>query len=86
MTVKVAINGFGRIGRNILRGIVESGVQHRALRNGYCSMVASDPQIAFIDAWKRRRGAKRSGRPPRPTAVVVGITDIDCGNDIDDEG
>jgi glyceraldehyde 3-phosphate dehydrogenase len=25
MTVKVAINGFGRIGRNILRGIVESG-------------------------------------------------------------
>ncbi|BCW90365.1 Glyceraldehyde-3-phosphate dehydrogenase [Alphaproteobacteria bacterium SO-S41] len=25
MTVRVAINGFGRIGRNILRGIVESG-------------------------------------------------------------
>jgi glyceraldehyde 3-phosphate dehydrogenase len=25
MAVKVAINGFGRIGRNILRGIVESG-------------------------------------------------------------
>ncbi len=25
MTVKVAINGFGRIGRNILRGIFESG-------------------------------------------------------------
>jgi len=25
MTVKVAINGFGRIGRNILRGIIESG-------------------------------------------------------------
>ncbi|MEM9434910.1 MAG: type I glyceraldehyde-3-phosphate dehydrogenase [Pseudomonadota bacterium] len=25
MSVKVAINGFGRIGRNILRGIVESG-------------------------------------------------------------
>ncbi len=25
MTVKVAINGFGRIGRNVLRGIVESG-------------------------------------------------------------
>ncbi|MFW5655416.1 MAG: type I glyceraldehyde-3-phosphate dehydrogenase, partial [Roseicyclus sp.] len=25
MTVKVAINGFGRIGRNILRAIVESG-------------------------------------------------------------
>ena len=25
MTVKVAINGFGRIGRNILRGIVEAG-------------------------------------------------------------
>ena len=27
MTVKVAINGFGRIGRNILRAIVESGRQ-----------------------------------------------------------
>ena len=27
MTVKVAINGFGRIGRNVLRGIVESGRQ-----------------------------------------------------------
>ena len=27
MTVKVAINGFGRIGRNILRGIIESGRQ-----------------------------------------------------------
>lgn len=25
MTVKVGINGFGRIGRNVLRGIVESG-------------------------------------------------------------
>ena len=25
MTIKVAINGFGRIGRNILRAIVESG-------------------------------------------------------------
>ncbi|MEP3296303.1 MAG: type I glyceraldehyde-3-phosphate dehydrogenase [Pseudoruegeria sp.] len=25
MTLKVAINGFGRIGRNVLRGIVESG-------------------------------------------------------------
>lgn len=25
MTVKVAINGFGRIGRNVLRGIVEAG-------------------------------------------------------------
>ena len=25
MTVKVAINGFGRIGRNILRAIIESG-------------------------------------------------------------
>ena len=25
MAVKVAINGFGRIGRNILRAIVESG-------------------------------------------------------------
>ena len=27
MTVKVAINGFGRIGRNVLRGIIESGRQ-----------------------------------------------------------
>uniref|UniRef100_UPI0035CEAA5A type I glyceraldehyde-3-phosphate dehydrogenase n=1 Tax=Bartonella sp. MR168JLCBS TaxID=3243556 RepID=UPI0035CEAA5A len=27
MTVRVAINGFGRIGRNILRAIVESGRQ-----------------------------------------------------------
>ena len=25
MAVKVAINGFGRIGRNVLRAIVESG-------------------------------------------------------------
>ena len=25
MTVKVAINGFGRIGRNVLRAILESG-------------------------------------------------------------
>ena len=25
MTVRVAINGFGRIGRLVLRGIVESG-------------------------------------------------------------
>ena len=25
MSVNVAINGFGRIGRNILRGIIESG-------------------------------------------------------------
>ena len=26
MTVKVAINGFGRIGRNVLRAIVESEI------------------------------------------------------------
>jgi glyceraldehyde 3-phosphate dehydrogenase len=25
MTVRVSINGFGRIGRNILRAIIESG-------------------------------------------------------------
>ncbi|MEQ1616306.1 MAG: glyceraldehyde 3-phosphate dehydrogenase NAD-binding domain-containing protein, partial [Hyphomicrobiaceae bacterium] len=25
MAVKVAINGFGRIGRNVLRAIIESG-------------------------------------------------------------
>ncbi|MDS9949462.1 MAG: glyceraldehyde 3-phosphate dehydrogenase NAD-binding domain-containing protein, partial [Planktomarina sp.] len=25
MTLKIGINGFGRIGRNILRAIVESG-------------------------------------------------------------
>ena len=25
MTVRVAINGFGRIGRNVLRAIAESG-------------------------------------------------------------
>ena len=25
MTVKIAINGFGRIGRNILRAVIESG-------------------------------------------------------------
>src|SRR5690606_15473094 len=25
MTVKVAINGFGRIGRNVLRAVIESG-------------------------------------------------------------
>ncbi|MEL7348917.1 MAG: glyceraldehyde 3-phosphate dehydrogenase NAD-binding domain-containing protein, partial [Pseudomonadota bacterium] len=25
MTVKVGINGFGRIGRNVLRAIIESG-------------------------------------------------------------
>ena len=33
MTVRVGINGFGRIGRNILRAIVESGAQrHRGRR------------------------------------------------------
>jgi glyceraldehyde 3-phosphate dehydrogenase len=25
MTLRVAINGFGRIGRNVLRAIIESG-------------------------------------------------------------
>ncbi len=25
MTIKVGINGFGRIGRNVLRGILEAG-------------------------------------------------------------
>jgi len=28
MTIKVAINGFGRIGRNILRAFHESSVKH----------------------------------------------------------
>jgi len=27
MTVRVAINGFGRIGRNILRAVIEEGPQ-----------------------------------------------------------
>jgi len=28
MTIKVAINGFGRIGRNVLRAHYESGKKH----------------------------------------------------------
>ena len=28
MTIKLAINGYGRIGRNVLRAIYESGRQH----------------------------------------------------------
>ena len=28
MAVRVAINGFGRIGRNVLRAIIESGGVH----------------------------------------------------------
>ena len=40
MTIRVAINGFGRIGRNILRAIAESGrkdievVAHQRSRPG----------------------------------------------------
>ncbi len=28
MTIRVAINGYGRIGRNILRALYESGKKH----------------------------------------------------------
>ncbi len=38
MTVKVSINGFGRIGRNVLRAIVESGrTRHRGRRRSTIS-------------------------------------------------
>ncbi len=29
MTIRVAINGFGRIGRNIVRAIYENNLQHK---------------------------------------------------------
>ncbi|MDU7867857.1 MAG: glyceraldehyde 3-phosphate dehydrogenase NAD-binding domain-containing protein, partial [Pantoea sp.] len=31
MTIRVAINGFGRIGRNVLRALYETGQNHLLL-------------------------------------------------------
>ena len=41
MTIKVAINGYGRIGRNILRALYESGKNARASRSSRSTISAT---------------------------------------------
>ena len=88
MTVKVAINGFGRIGRNVLRAIVESGrtdievvaindlgpVETNAHLIRYDSVHGRFP--GTVDG--RRRHDRRRPRPdqgdrdPRPQGAALG--------------
>ena len=61
MTVRVAINGFGRIGRNVVRALYESG------RRAEITVVAinelADANTAY-EAMFLARGNKRSNRIP----------------------
>ena len=46
MAVKVAINGFGRIGRNVLRAIIESGWFSRTSFRYRCLISSTDAEEA----------------------------------------
>ena len=78
MTVKVAINGFGRIGRNVLRALVESGrtdVQVVALNDlgsveTNAHLMRFTPSMAASPAWSRSR-ATRSTWEPAPIKVLA---------------
>ncbi len=70
MTVKVAINGFGRIGRNILRAIIESGrtdIQVVAIND--LAPVETNAHLLRFDSVHGRF----------PAEVIVDGDTIDCG-------
>ena len=51
MTVKVAINGFGRIGRNVLRAIVESGrTESEVVASNGVGPVETDAHVMRFDS------------------------------------
>ena len=78
MTVKVAINGFGRIGRNVLRAIIESGrkdievvaindlgpVETNAHLLRYDSVHGRFPHKVTVKATPSMSAAARSRSPP----------------------
>jgi glyceraldehyde 3-phosphate dehydrogenase len=71
MTVKVAINGFGRIGRNVLRGIVESGRKDiRVVAINDLGPVATNAHLLRFDSVHGRF----------PGTVEVGADWIDIGS------
>ena len=70
MAVKVAINGFGRIGRNVLRSIVEHGrTRHRGRRD----------QRPRPGGDQRPPAALRQRARPLPGKVTVDGDTIDVG-------
>jgi glyceraldehyde 3-phosphate dehydrogenase len=72
MTVRVAINGFGRIGRNVLRGIVESGRQDIAV------VAINDLGPAEANAHLLRFDSVH-GRFPAPVTVAGDTIDVGRG-------
>jgi glyceraldehyde 3-phosphate dehydrogenase len=70
MTVKVAINGFGRIGRNVLRAIVESGrTDIEVIAINDLGPVATNAHLLQYDSVHGRF----------PVKVVAGESTIDVG-------
>ncbi len=79
MAVKVAINGFGRIGRNVLRAIIESGrtdieviaindlgpVETNAHLLRYDSVHGRFPATVTTTDRHHRRGPRPDHRSPR---------------------
>ena len=66
MTVKVAINGFGRIGRNVLRAIIESGrtdIEVVALND--LGPVETNAHLVRYDSVRQCRQDHRLRRQPR---------------------
>lgn len=72
MTVRVAINGFGRIGRNILRAIIESG------RRDIEVVAINDLGPVETNAHLLRYDSVH-GRFPHPVAVVGDSIDVGRG-------
>ena len=73
MAVKIAINGYGRIGRNVLRALFESG------RNGEIDIVAiNDLGDAETNAYLTRYD---SAHGPFPFSVEVDGDEMIVGND-----
>ncbi|MCZ2328816.1 type I glyceraldehyde-3-phosphate dehydrogenase [Bartonella sp. F02] len=72
MTVRVAINGFGRIGRSVLRSIVESGRQDiQVVAINDCGAVETNAHLLRYDSVH--------GRFPVPVSVQGDAIDVGYG-------
>ena len=66
MAVRVAINGFGRIGRNILRAIADKRVHHAWLITGPRGVGKATLAWRIARRGRRKRAAAAATAPAAP--------------------
>ena len=75
MTLKVAINGYGRIGRNVLRAHYEGGKKH-AIEIVAPTSSRPDPEVDVAVVWRGVEAERRSrvdGRAAEASAAGYAI-------------